>query len=129
MLKALLRVFGLGQGAGGPEKASFEKRRSPRLSYYLPCEVYDHVRYQSKGKSLIRNISFHGVCLDTEFPVRPGDEFSLSFNVSGSRFELVKAKVVWSSKIATGWRSGLSFDEKMVKDIKRAVLQLMSSEE
>ncbi len=131
MLKGLLRIFGLAEGRPWTEadKAGFEKRRSPRLAYYLPCEVYDHVHFQAKGKSLIRNISFHGVCIDTDFPVQPGDEFSLSFSVAGTRFELVKAKAVWTSRIASGFRSGLQFDERLVKEIKKAVMTLMSSED
>lgn len=126
MLKALLRIFGKDDTEA--EGLPYEKRRSPRISYYIPCEVYDHVRFQTKAKSLIRNISFHGVCLDTEFPVRVGDEFSVSFSLSGSRFEMVKAKVVWSVKIPTGYRCGLAFEDRWVKDIKKAVLQLMSNE-
>src|SRR5512142_1071841 len=127
MLKGLLRIFGK-EGIEADDRSPFEKRRSPRISYYIPCEVYDHVRLQTKAKSLIRNISFHGVCLDTEFPVRVGDEFSCSFALAGTRFEMVKAKVVWSVKIATGFRCGLAFEYRWVKDIKKVVLQLMSIE-
>jgi len=41
---------------------------------------------------------------------------------------MVKAKVVWSVKIATGHRCGLAFEDRWVKEIKKAVLQLMSTE-
>ena len=128
MIKALLRIFGPDGAPVEDEAASFEKRRSPRLSYYIPCEVEGHAKVPTKTKSLIRNISFHGVCLDTEFAVRPGDEFNVSFNLAGNRFENVKAKVVWAVKITAGYRCGLGFEERYVKDIKKAVLSLMDAE-
>lgn len=128
MIKALLRIFGPDGAPIEDGPATFEKRRSPRLSYYIPCEVEGHAKLPAKSKSLIRNISFHGVCLDTEFPVRPGDEFTVSFALGGSKFENVKAKVVWAVKIATGFRCGLAFEDRWVKDIKKAVVTLMDAE-
>ena len=127
MLKGLLRIF---QKEAGPsaERGSFEKRRAPRISFYIPAEVYDHARFQTKSKSLIRNISFHGLCLDTDFTTRLGDQFSISFNLGGKKFEMVRAKVVWTVKISTGYRCGLAFEERKVKDIKKAVLQLMTDD-
>ena len=52
----------------------------------------------------------------------------VQFGQTLGSFEMVKAKVVWSVKISTGYRSGLAFEDRWVKDIKKAVLQLMSTE-
>ncbi|MFC1521524.1 PilZ domain-containing protein [Elusimicrobiota bacterium] len=130
MIKGLIGLLKRASGSKTPSKnKSSSRRRSPRILETIECEIYDHVRLQSRQAPRTRDISFHGICLDTEFAVSDTDEFTLNFTIDDTEFTEVRAIVIWCVRYGNGFRCGLAFEKKIAPKIKKAMVSWLKNAE
>ncbi|MFC1522559.1 PilZ domain-containing protein [Elusimicrobiota bacterium] len=126
MLRAFLKIFNTTRKQKRSLKPS-NMRQSPRILMAVKCVVYDHAKLHIRKESLTRDMSFHGLCLETDFPVDMKDEFALYFAIGDREFWDVRADVTWAVNHKKGSRCGLCFDSATAPKIKTALLELLEN--
>ncbi|MBI4051722.1 MAG: hypothetical protein HY400_04375 [Elusimicrobia bacterium] len=123
MLSAIIRFI---RNKKSISKGS-DRRLSPRIMQTAPCTVYDHIRLQTRKQSMVRDVGFFGICIDTDFPVSLADEFTLGFSIGETNFDQVKAFVVWTGQYGMNYRSGLAFESPVAPKVQKAIVKLFKN--
>lgn len=130
MFKGVLKILKKGKKTPLSLKSDFLDRRiSPRVMQSVPCSIYDHMHQEKMEDSLVRDIGFYGLCVDTDFPVSVADGFSIDFCIGEVMFEHVKAFVVWTARYGPHQRSGLAFESAIASKIRKALMKLFRDAE
>ncbi|MBI4345604.1 MAG: response regulator [Elusimicrobia bacterium] len=102
---------------------SAENRGAPRLGLRLPCRVRVPALTGPESKASLRNLSYNGACVEGAFAAEPGDELSLTFQLSGTVVTDAKARVVWAKASGERREAGVDFEGRLSDVVKKALLR------